>query len=66
MPIRRLAQAKRFFQHRVEHRREIAGRSVNDPQYLGRSGLLLQCLAGLGEEPGVLHRDDRLSGEVLK
>ena len=56
----------RLFQHRVEHRREIAGRGVDDLQYLGGRGLLLQRLARLGDQPRVLHRDDRLRGEVLQ
>src|SRR5215471_9391380 len=36
-----LAQAQRFFEHRVEHRRESAGRRIDYPQYLGGRGLLL-------------------------
>ena len=34
-------------------------------EYLGGRGLLLQRLAGLGDQPRVLDRDDRLCGEVL-
>ena len=56
----------RLFEHRVEHRREIAGRGIDDLQYLGGRGLLLQCLARLGQEPRVLHRDDRLRREILE
>ena len=63
---KRLAQPHRLFQHRVEHRREVAGRGVDDLQYLGGRGLLLQRFARLGEEPRVLHRDDRLRGEILE
>ena len=59
------AQPHRLLQHRVEHRREVAGRGVDDLQYLGGRGLLLQGLARLGHQPRVLHRDDRLRGEVL-
>ena len=55
-----------FFEHRVEHRREVAGRRIDDLQHLGRRGLLLQRLARLGQEPCVLHRDDRLRREVLQ
>ena len=61
-----IAEAVRLFQHRVEHRREVAGRGIDDLQYLGGRGLLLQCLARLGQEPRVLHRDDRLRREFLQ
>ena len=39
---------------------------IDDPQHLGGRGLLLQCLARLGDQPRVLHRDDRLRREVLQ
>ncbi len=58
--------ARRLIQHRVEHRREVAGRAVDDLQYLGGRGLLLQGLARLGDQPRILHRDDRLRGEILQ
>ena len=45
---------------------EVAGRGVDDLQHLGGRGLLLQSLARLGEEPRVLHRDDRLCREILQ
>src|SRR5215469_9030586 len=35
-------------QYRVEHRRKIAGRTVDDLQDLSSRGLLLQGFAGLG------------------
>ena len=44
-PERRTAQPHRLLQHRIEHRRQIAGRGVDDLQHLGRRGLLLQRLA---------------------
>ena len=56
----------RLFQHRVEHRREVAGRGIDDLQHLGGRGLLLQGLARLGDEPRVLHRDHRLRREILQ
>src|SRR6516165_12687137 len=40
----RAAESHRPVEHRVEYRHEIAGRGVNDLQYLGGRGLLLQCL----------------------
>ena len=56
----------RLFEHRIEHRREVAGRGIDDLQHLGGRGLLLQRLARLGDEPRVLHRDDRLRREILQ
>ena len=50
----RLAEAHRSFQHRIEDRCGIAGRGVDDLQYLGRRGLLLQCLVTLGFALGKL------------
>ena len=61
-----VAQPDRLFEHRVEHRGEIAGRGIDDLQDLGGRGLLVQRLAGLGNEPRILHRDDRLGGEVFE
>ena len=60
------AQPHRLFEHRVEHRGEVAGRGVDDLQYLAGSGLLLQCFPRLGQQPRILHRDDRLCGEILQ
>ena len=37
-----LAEIDRLFQDRVEHWGEVAGRGVDDLQYLGGRGLLLQ------------------------
>src|SRR5215813_4877454 len=60
----RIAQPRRLFEHCVEYRREVARRAVDHLQYLCGGGLLLQGLARLGDEPGILHRDDRVIGEV--
>ena len=62
----RAAQAARLLQYRVEHRGEVAGRGIDHLQYLGGRGLLLQRLARLGQQPRVLHRDDRLRRKVLQ
>ena len=62
----RLAQPHRLFQHRIEHRRQIAGRGIDHLQHLGGRGLLLQRLALFGDQPRILHRDHRLCGEVLQ
>jgi hypothetical protein len=56
----------RFLQDRVEYWGEIAGRGIDDLQHLSGGGLLLQCLARLGDQPRVLHRDHRLGGEILE
>src|SRR5262249_42635888 len=63
---RRLAQCMGFFEDRLEHRREIAGRGVDDTQHFGRGRLLLQRFASFGNEPRILHRNYGLSGEVLE
>ena len=47
---RRLAKPHRLFEHRVEHRREVAGRGIDDLQNLGGRGLLLQRLVALRSE----------------
>src|SRR5262249_13181968 len=60
------AKAEGLLQDRVEHRRQIARRGIDDLQDLGGSGLLFQCFARLGQEPRVLHRNDCLRGEVLQ
>src|SRR5215467_8906572 len=59
------AQRQRPFQQGVEYWGEVAGRGIDDLQYLGGRGLLLQSLARLGQQPCVLHRNDRLRREVL-
>src|SRR5215472_13039659 len=61
-----LAQAQRLIQYSIEYRREVAGRGVDDLQYLGRCGLLLQRLARLGQQPRVFHCDDGLRREILE
>ena len=60
------AERMRLFQDRIEHRREIAGRRIDDLQHLGSRRLLLQGLTRLGNEARVLDRDDRLRGEILE
>src|SRR5205085_7850241 len=61
-----LAEIRSLLQHRVEHGSEVAGRRIDDLQHLGGCRLLIQRLAGLGDQARVLHCDDRLGGEVLK
>jgi len=53
----------RLLQNRIEYRGEITGRRIDDLQYLGGRGLLLQRLARLGQQPRILHCDDRLISE---
>src|SRR5215471_14229480 len=57
------AETVRFFQYRVEHWREVAGRGIDDLQDFSGRGLLLQRLARLGQEPRILDRDHRLVGK---
>src|SRR5215470_14356967 len=61
-----LAQPRRLLQHCFEHRSEVARRAVDDAQYLGGCGLLLQCLTRFRDQPRVLHCDNRLRGEILQ
>src|SRR5436190_19787625 len=42
------AEAARLLEDCIEHGREIAGRGVDDLQYLGGSGLLVERLVPLG------------------
>ena len=51
---------------RVEHRLNVGGRARDDAQDLARRRLLLERLVRLVEQPDVLDRDDRLSGEGLQ
>src|SRR5262249_29097368 len=59
-------EAVRLLQDRVEHWREFARRGINDAQYLGGRGLLFEGLARLGDEPRILHCDDRLRREIFE
>src|SRR5439155_15049692 len=59
------AEALRFFEYRTEDRGEVAGRGVDDAQYLGGRGLLVEGLTRLGDKPHVFHRDDRLRREIF-
>jgi hypothetical protein len=49
-----LAQPQRLFQHRIEHRLQVAGRGIDDLQHLGGGSLLFQCLVKLGSALGKL------------
>ena len=60
------AEPQSSFKHRVEHRREVTGRGIDDLQYLGGRSLLFQSVARLGQQPRILHCDDRLRREVLQ
>ena len=63
---RRLAKTLGLCEDRVEHRGEVAGRGIDDLQYLSGRSLLFECLARLGQEPRIFHRNDRLRCEVLQ
>ena len=60
-----VADARRLFKHRVEHRSEIAGRGIDGLQHLGGRGLPLKRFALFVQEPDVLNCDHRLVGEIL-
>ena len=64
-PKSRLAKMHRFFEHRIEHGGECAGRRADDPQHIRRGRLLLQGLSQFIEEPRVLNGDDGLFGEIV-
>src|SRR6516225_1520598 len=58
-------KAVRLLQDRVKYWREIAGRRIDDLQYLGGRGLSLKRLPRLGQEARILDGDHRLVGEIL-
>ena len=60
---RRATEAYSLFEHRVKHRREVAGRRVDDLQYLCDRLLLLQRLACFCDQSRVLDGDDCLVGK---
>src|SRR5262245_49271994 len=60
-----LANPECIFQHCTEHRLELAWRTGYDLEHLRGRGLLLQRLAQLVEQAGVLDGDDGLGGEIL-
>src|SRR6185295_7523743 len=63
---RRLAQVQRLFEERLEYRREVTRRGIDDLQYLGCGDLLRESFARLGQEPSILDRDYRLCGEIFR
>ena len=65
MAISGLAQPRGRLHQRVEHRLQIEGRAADDLEHVGGGGLLLQQLAQLVEQAGVLDGDDGLVGEIL-
>src|SRR3954453_1642450 len=52
-----LAQTQRLCEYRLKNRGEVAGRGIDDLQYLRGRGLLFQCLTRFGQEARVFHRD---------
>src|SRR5215472_10047356 len=61
-----ITQRYRLFYDLFEHRLEVARRGIDDLQYLGSRSLLLQRLLRLGQQPRILHRNDRLRREILE
>src|SRR5262249_48155071 len=60
-----VANAHRFFQHRLEHWGQLARRRADHLEHIRSGGLLLERLAQLAKQPRVLDCNDGLSGEVL-
>src|SRR5436190_21762828 len=58
--LRDIAEAMRLLQDGIENRREVAGRRIDDLKYLGGRSLLLQGFARFGDEPRILHCDNRM------
>src|SRR5271166_5037669 len=58
------AQSNRGFEERVEHRLQIKGRTADDLEHIGGSGLLLKRFAQLVEQPRVLNGNKCLVGEI--
>src|SRR5262249_18786717 len=56
----RLAQARRGFHQRIEHRLQVEGGAADDLEHVGGRGLLLQRLAQLIKQAGVLGGDHGL------
>jgi hypothetical protein len=61
-----MTKTQGFVENRIEHRLQFARRGIDDLQDFGGRGLPLQRFAGLGQEPRILHGNDRLRGEVLQ
>src|SRR6516165_5849334 len=57
------AKVMRLLEDCRVHRRQIAGRRIDDLQYFGSRGLLLQGLTRLGYQARVLDRNDGLVGK---
>jgi hypothetical protein len=54
VPVGGPTKTHRPFEHRIEHRREIAGRRIDDLQYLSARGLLSERLVSFGSAFGKL------------
>jgi hypothetical protein len=63
--VRCLAKPGRVRQHGLEHGLQFTRRAADHLEHIGSGGLLLQRLAQLVEQAGVLDGDDRLRGKVL-
>src|SRR5262245_4853807 len=60
----RLAKPLRRFNQRVEHDLHVEGGTADRLEHVGGGGLLLERLAQLVEQPGVLDGDDGLLGKI--
>ena len=64
MPLSASHSRAADFDQRLQHDLQIEGRAADDLEHVGGGGLLLQRLAQLVEQAGVLDGDDGLGGEV--
>src|SRR5262245_3650224 len=60
-----LAQLSSRFNERLQHRLEVKRRAADDLEHVGGGGLLLQRLAQLVEQAGILNGDNGLGGKRL-
>ena len=60
-----LAKPDRRFDQRVQHCLQIEGGAADDLEHVRGGGLLLQRLAQLVEQAGILDGDDGLLREIL-
>src|SRR5262245_14408433 len=53
------------FDQRIKHRLQIERGAADELEHIGGGGLLLEGLAQFVEQPRILDRDHRLSGEIF-
>src|SRR5262249_22735568 len=68
-----VAQPRRSFADRVEHRLQVEGRAADDLEHVARRGLVFErllqitgALSQFAEQPRIFHCNDRLGSEILQ